>query len=267
NIDFKMSVLELTDPDNIKLQGELEAAKIGELGKLRYNQNKEYARLQEQLFAAVQKWGSQSDIAQSLKEQVRRAEDAIQDSTLKILQAEKAIRDMRGEVADEAIDQIKDYYGKMKDLALDAKDAEIDAAEKAYEAKVDYIDKEIEDATKAHDAKMKLYDEEIERINNIYDAKIRSLDDAESEDTYNEQLEAMNKDKTGLMDKIALLSRNNDPESRKKLAELQKELLDKQKEINDHMTSRQRDLLRQQLEDQKNKQIEEIEQEQETQET
>lgn len=172
-----------------------------------------------------------------MKEELAGAEEAWEDATIAVLQNEKAIRDSRGEVADESIKQLKDYYGNMKDMA-----------NKAYDEQKKLMEEE-------HKSKMEKYDEEVEAINSVYDAKFKQMDKEKSAENYQSELNEKNTKKAELTNKIALLSRDTSLEGKKKLAELQSELADVNKDIADFQKDRQEELFKQQLEEQKQQQI------------
>jgi TP901 family phage tail tape measure protein len=246
NIDFKMSVLELTDPNNVKEKLKLEDAKVQEYRIKQKTFANEKIVLEKKLAEAVKHYGSTSEQAQSIKADLRTITDSYEEATLGILQGEKDIRDIRAEEADKAIAGMKEYYGKAKDLALQAKDDE----------------KKIADD--AHTAQMKIYDDEIAKINEKYDAVFKKMDAVDQAETYQTDLKTKTDDKTTLVNKIALLSRDKSLEGRKKLKDAQDELVAKQKEIDDFMKDHQKELLKQQLQDQKDQQIAIIETKKET---
>src|SRR6185437_6942930 len=131
-----------------------------------------------------------SDQAKKTGEELLKAERALEDATLNALRAEKEIKDVRGRVADEGINKLKDYYKNMQDLSKKAIEAE---------------KKELE---KAHKDKMKYYDEEISKINSVYDEKLKTMDKEKSQAEYQEELDDKNAKKAELLNKISLLSRD-----------------------------------------------------------
>src|SRR5690606_2004789 len=109
------------------------------------------------------------------KEELDASKEALEDITLEVLRAEKNIEDARGKVADRGINQLQDYYKKMKDMSLEA---------------IEFEKRELE---KAHKAKMEMYDEEIERINKVYDERLKAMDAEKEEAEYQAELEEKNK--------------------------------------------------------------------------
>lgn len=240
NIDFQINVLDLTEPNNVEDKMNLMIAKSAELNKeLSYQQGK-MEDMQKRYNEAVRQYGENSDQAKKVMEEYKKAEESYEDSKLAVLQNEKAIRDARGATADESIKQLKDYYGKMKDMA-----------DKAYEEQKKILEKE-------HEEKMDMYDEEVQKINSVYDAKLKTMDAEKEQEDYQAGLDEKNAKKAELVNKIAILSRDNTLEGKKKLAELQSELTDLNKDIAKYQKDRQDELLRKQIEDQKQAQLDAI---------
>jgi nucleoid-associated protein YgaU len=150
-----------------------------------------------------------------------------------VLQNEKEIRDTRGKVADDSISQLKNYYGKLKDMA-----------NQAYEEQKKVLEKE-------HQTRMDNYDAEIDKVNELYDARFKEMDANKAQVQYEEGLAEKNKQKSDLTNKISLLSRDTSLEGKKKLAEYQSQLDALNKEIAQYQADRQDELYRQQLEEQK----------------
>lgn len=282
NTEFRIQVLSFTDPDNKKAllteqttlakQRQEEVAtnqkKSDEALKLYNNEkkkrddnSKKQEKLQKDYDKEVKKNGTKSKKAISikkdldytkaknvdsgariarLKEEYEKTREDNEDSVLALLQAEKDIKDTRLQIAEDAITKLKDFYDKMKSIAVNAIEAEKDAVQKA------------------HDKKMKMYDDEVNGINAIYDARIRAIDKTREEENYTDDLNEKNKRKSELTNKIALLTRNNTAVDRKKASELQEELDALNKDINDTQRTRQDDMLKEQLEAQKQAKIDEI---------
>lgn len=160
--------------------------------------------------------------AENSQNSLDKAEDALQEAITDTLEAEKAIKDARADVADAGIQQLKDYYGTMKDMATSAIDKELDALEKA------------------HTKKLEMYDDEIDKINAIYDAKIKKIDNQVDEEDYEADLAEKTKTVTDLKNRIAILSRDNSLEGKKLLKEAQDSLTDAQADLD--KTQRDRDI-------------------------
>lgn len=250
NLDFRMEVLELTQPDNVKDQLNLQAEKVSEHTKERAEWLKSIVDLEKQ-YNSEMKANPNSDKTKYVKEKLDEARESVKGLTLDILKSEKAIKDTRADVADEGIKQLKDYYGKMKDMATEAIDLEIKALQKA------------------HDKKIELYDDEIEKINDIYDAKLKTIDDEISQETYDEELANKNTERDATQTKIDALSfsaNSGSLEDKKKVAELQKQLQEQNKDIDKFMKDRKRNLLKEELEEQRDMQLEALENKKETEE-
>lgn len=258
-IDFKLEVISLTEEDPAK-QIEL----IAERGREWHRMLREYEStltvLERRLYTATQKYGHDSEVALKIKEEMRQINKAIDDTTVKILGAEKEIRDIRQGIADDMINSIKEQYKKQKDIVI----KEID---EMLKASTDANAKEMKDFEKAHKDKMDLYDKEIKKINEVYDQRIKAIDDQISEDDYQEQLGEYIGRRQELENQIALLSQNDTLDDRKRLADSQKELEDLQKEMDSFIKKRQTDLLKEQLNEQKDNQIKALESERDAVET
>jgi TP901 family phage tail tape measure protein len=246
DIDFKIDVLALTDPENMKEQLNLLAQKSNTQQEERNTLGNKKDSLQSEYDKAVKKHGSSSSQAKKVKEELDAVKEAWEDAQLAVLRTEKEIKDVRGKVADESIKQLKDYYKNMKEMAVSA----IEAEKKALE--------------EAHKQKMSQYDEQTKAINAVYDAQFKKMDKEKSQAEYQEQLDEKNTKKAELLNKISLLSRDNSLEGRKKLEELKKELADAEKDISDFMKQRQETLLKEELEAQKQAQLDAIEAKKET---
>lgn len=241
DIDFSISVAELVDPDNMTKMMNLYIDKANQLKQERKKIEDQQRDLTLKLYEAEDRFGKDSKVANEIRAEIDKVKEAWEDSTLAVLQAEKEIKDTRAKVADGGIDQLKNYYKNMKDMAIDA------------------ISKEQDNLKKAHDEKMKLYDKEIDKINNVYDAKLKQMDKEKDEANYQEELTEKNKKRTELQNKISILSRDNSTSGKKKLADAQKELQELDKEIAKFQQERADEQMRQALEDQKAQQIKEIE--------
>jgi TP901 family phage tail tape measure protein len=241
NIQFELDVLELTDPENIKKELDLLAKRARGYSEQEATIRNMVNHLQKEYDKAVKKYGKSSKEAQKVKQELDNAKESLEDITLQVLRAEKDIEDARGTVADKGISQLKDYYGKMKDMALKA------------------IELEKRELQKAHEEKMKMYDKEIERINNVYDERLKAMDKEKEEAEYQEQLDEKNKKRAELVNKISLLSRDTSVEGRKRVDELRRELEQLDQEIAQFMRERQDKLLREEIENQRKQQIDELE--------
>lgn len=241
DIQFELDVLELIDPENIEKELNLLAQRAREYSKQEATMQNMVNHLQKEYDKAVKKYGKSSKEAQKVKQELDNAKEALEDVTIQMLRAEKDIEDARAKVADKGISQLRDYYGKMKDMALKA------------------IEFEKRELQKAHEAKMKMYDEEIKRINEIYDERLKAMDKEKEEAEYQEQLNEKNEKRAELVNKISLLSRDTSVEGRKRVDELRRELEQLDREIAQFMRERQDKLLREEIENQRKQQIEKLE--------
>jgi len=241
DIDFEIDVAKLVDPDNMTKMMNLYIDKANKLKQERAKLENQQRDLMMKLYEAEDRFGKDSQVAKDIKAEVDKVKEAWEDSTIAVLQAEKEIKDARADVADDGIGQLKDYYGKMKDMAVNA------------------IQKEQDNLKKAHDEKMKLYDKEIDKINKVYDAKFKEMDKEKETEDYQKGLNEKNAKRSELQNKISILSRDNSLEGKKKVEELKKELAEVDKELAEYQKERQRELMKQALEEQKQAQLDEIE--------
>ncbi|UGO50799.1 tail length tape measure protein [Bacillus phage vB_BanS_Sophrita] len=241
DIDFKIEVAELTDPDNITKITNLYIEKAKQFQAERAKLEAQQRDLTLKLYEAQDKFGGDSQVAKDIQAEIDKVKEAWEDSTLDLLKTEQKIKDTRKDVADDGIAKLKNFYKLMKDMAVEA------------------IDKEQDRLKKAHDEKMKLYDKEIDKINSIYDAKLKDMDDKRDEDNYQEELGNKESERAKLQDKIGILSKDTSVGGRKKLAEAQEELRKMDEEINKYKRERQDELLRKALEDQKEQELKEME--------
>ncbi|UUV46192.1 tape measure protein [Bacillus phage vB_BanS-Thrax2] len=241
DIEFSIQVAELTDPDNMQKMINLYIDKANQLKQEKAKLEAQQRDLTLKLYEAEDKFGKDSQVAKDVRAEIDKVKEAWEDSTIAVLQAEKEIKDIRSKVAEDGISKLKNFYGKMKEMAVQA------------------IDKEQDRLKKAHEEKMKLYDKEIEKINNIYDAKFRAMDDKRDEDNYQEGLNEKNTERQKLQDKISILSKDTSVGGRKKLQEAMDELANLDKEIAKFKQERADELLRQALEDQKEEELKQVE--------
>lgn len=246
DIQFKIDVRNIVNPDDMKwlLNDQIDIATLAKQKQATAYNKMNSMNIQEA--NATKKYGYHSEQATAVRAERDSAREAYEEATLAVLNAEKDIDDTRAKIADEGIDRLKDYYNNMKSMATDA--IEVEKAE----------------LQKAHDAKMEMYDEEIEKVNSVYDEKIKAMDAEKNAEEYNEQLAEKNAKKAELVNKIALLSRDNTVEGRKKVADLQSQLTDLNKEISDFQADKRDEELRKQLEAQKQAQLDELNAKKET---
>lgn len=241
NIDFKLQVLEITDSENLAEKMELMADKVREMVMEQENYNNAIKLLEEKLLEASIKYGKDSDIVKEMTNELDGLQDAWKETYLTILKTEKEIKQIRIDISNDIVDELKSNYEKIRD-------SEIKAIETSLKA-----------MQKAHKEKIEMYDEEISKIKELYDEKIQSLDDKANEDDYQEQLTEKNDELAKLQKEQFLLFGDDSLEGRKKLKEKEEEIAKLQKEIDKFILDRQRELLKQQLQDQRDYEIEKVE--------
>ncbi len=249
NLDFKMEVLSLTDGDNVKKQTDLLVNKVVQLVKEEKNLVNLQKELNTQLKYAIKHFGKNSEEAKKIQEALDGVNDSMNSVTLEMLKTEKSIKDIRADVADKSIDMLKKYYREVARMATDA------------------IEKEKKSLQDAHSEKMKLYDEEIDKINSVYDDRIKKMDEEASASEYQEKLDEKSKQKAELLNKIRLLSTDKSIDGKKRLHDAEKELTALEEEMAVMQAQRKDELLRAELESQKQKQIEAVNEKKQLEET
>jgi TP901 family phage tail tape measure protein len=150
-----------------------------------------------------------------------------------IKQSNDALKDFNDNIADNAIELLKDMYEKQKDAIIDAIDEQDDALEKAHEKEMDRID------------------EKLKADQKIIESKIKQLEFDKSEAEYQDSLNTKTQSRQELQDKINRLSLDDSKEGKAQLKDLieQRDAADKEiaKLQDDHSTDAQK----QDLEDQK----------------
>jgi len=240
NTEFKIDVLGLTNPDDKKALLNAQADKATQTQEQQATGRAKVDKLNKEFQKVGNAKGFNSKEALAVKEELLKAKEDLEDFTLAVLQAEKEIKDTRASIADEGIKTLQDYHGKVKDMAIEA------------------IDLEKEALQDAHDTKMDLLGEEEEAINSLYDTKLKGMDEEKDKADYQATLDEKNAKKSELLNKIALLSRDSSLEGRKKVADLETELADINKDITETQADRKDELLRKDLEAQKQAQLDAI---------
>lgn len=246
NIDFALSVNGFKENQNLLDNMRLENEKYGHLLGQEKTIRNQISDLNSAYTNAQKRYGKNSQQATLAYEVMLKAEEELEDSILARLSQEKKISDERKRASEDGVKNIKAYYGTIRDITASA------------------LEVEREELKKNHDLKMGMYDEEIARINSIYDAKIESLDANKEEDKYNEEVSKKNAQRVELMNRMAMVSRDNSLDGKKQLADLQKELGTLNEEILTLQSDRQEKLYRDAIDAQRKQQIEVIESQKET---
>lgn len=150
-----------------------------------------------------------------------------------IKQSNDALKDFNDNIADKAIELLKDMYEKQKDAIIDAIEEQDDALEKAHEKEMDRID------------------EKLKADQKIIDNKIKQLEFDKSESEYLDSLNTKTKSRQELQDKINRLSMDDSKEGKAQLKELIKQRDESDKEIAKLQDDHSIDAQKQDLEDQK----------------
>ena len=149
------------------------------------------------------------------------------DSLNDVYNAEKALADKREEVANTAIDAMKEYYTQQRELSR------------------------------------KAADEQIKDINKVYDAKKRSLSDEISDREYKKNYDELTKQRQQLQSQMNLLLTDTSAEGAVKRNDLKKQIEDLDKQIADLVQNRTDEKRQQNLDDEQQKKLDEIDKQQE----
>ena len=240
-LDFNLQVLELTNPDDLKSQLKFLEQKTKRHQEEQASLANMEKELQKQYNNAVKKYGSNSQQARKVKEELRSVTDAWRSATISVLRTERQIKDVREKVAEDGIRQLRDYYSRMKDMSIRA------------------IEKEQKHLRNAHDERMKMFDEQAKQVNSLYNEKLKQLDKERAQEEFQARLDEENARKADILRRIALASRDTSLEGRRRLSELQKDLTESEKTISNLIRTNQETLLREQLEEQRQAQLKAIE--------
>ncbi|MCK9198572.1 MAG: phage tail tape measure protein, partial [Bacilli bacterium] len=133
-------------------------------------------------------------------------------------------------LANETIQIYKDAYEAQKDAAVDAIDEQIDAEEKRHKQVVDNLD------------------DELDQYNDLIDAKLDFLDTEDDELQYQKNLTKAQEEAQDIQNQIDVLSLDDSPENKIKLAELNKQLAEKDTDIEELQHDHTLDLRKKNLE-------------------
>ncbi|MGG0308458.1 transglycosylase SLT domain-containing protein [Priestia megaterium] len=149
------------------------------------------------------------------------------DSLNDVYNAEKALSDKREEVANNAIDAMKEYYTQQRELSR------------------------------------KAADEQIKDINKVYDAKKRSLSDEINDKQYKKDYDNLTKQRQDLQRQMNLLLTDTSAEGAVKRSDLKKQIEDIDTQISDLIENRTNEKRQQNLDDEQQKKLDEIDKQQE----
>ncbi|MEM4995025.1 transglycosylase SLT domain-containing protein [Priestia sp. SB1] len=149
------------------------------------------------------------------------------DSLNDVYNAEKALSDKREQVANNAIDAMKEYYTQQRELSR------------------------------------KAADEQIKDINKVYDAKKRSLSDEISDKQYKKDYDNLTKQRQDLQRQMNLLLTDTSAEGAVKRSDLKKQIEEIDTQISDLIENRTNEKRQQNLDDEQQKKLDEIDKQQE----
>lgn len=221
-----------------------------EKGTAEYNKELQYqVRLQNQILNQLTKYHStlkQLAGTENLTiEQKRELGNTIKQLESEIADLSNEMRNLNESIADDIINTMKNAYQKQKEFALEA------------------IDKEMEELEKAHDEKQKMYEEDLSNFEEAINRKIQLIEQQAEAEDYNKQLNKLQQEELEIRKRISILSIDDSKEAQAKRIELEEELKDITEQIEELKTNRERDLRKQNLEDQLEQYRKEIEEKQE----
>ncbi|TPF17924.1 transglycosylase SLT domain-containing protein [Priestia megaterium] len=150
------------------------------------------------------------------------------DSLNDVYNAEQALKDKREEVANTAIEAMKEYYTQQREMSR------------------------------------KAADEQIKDINKVYDAKKRSLSDEISDRQYKKDYDNLTKQRQQLQSQMNLLLTDTSAEGAVKRNDLKKQIEELDQQIADLVQNRTDEKRQQNLDDEQQKKLDEIDKQQES---
>jgi len=156
----------------------------------------------------------------------------LQEVTSAELDARKALYDKNKQIIDDTISLIKSAYEKEKDIALEA------------------IDEQMEAEDKRHDKVKENLDDELDQYEDSINQKLKLLDELSSTEDYEDNIKKLNDEKLEIQKQIDLLAMDDSYEAKAKKEELLKELSEIDLEISKTQKDREKELLKDSLNDQ-----------------
>ena len=217
-----------------------------EKGTAEYNKELQYqVRLQNQILNQLTKYHStlkQLVGTENLTiEQKRELGNVIKQLESEIADLSNELRKLNESIADDIINTIKNVYQKQKEFALEA------------------IDKEMEELEKSYEEKAKLYEEDLNNFEEAIRRKIQLIEQQAEEEDYNKQLNKLQQEELKIRKRISILSIDDSKEAQAKRIELEEELKDITEQIEELKINRERDLRKENLEEQLEQYRKEIE--------
>lgn len=160
-----------------------------------------------------------ADNIERIKDELESWNDALVDAQYSVEDLQHSFVEMREEMADKAIDAMKEYYQKQQEL------------------------------------ENKALDKQIENINKVYEAKKRSLSDEISENQYKKEYDKLTKDRQDLQRQYNLTLTDNSLDAKAKRNDLKKQMDDLDQQIADLKENRSNDLRQQSLDDEQQKEL------------
>ena len=177
-----------------------------------------------------------------LPERIKEVTELMEDETNAYWNAKRAVEELNesleetrkkllNDIADKFISVLKNIYEEQRDMALDAIDDEMEAHEKAHEARIKQLNEE-----------MDLFRKNVEE-------KLRLLDRQDAERSYNMEIDEMETERDKIVDNINLLSLDDSHEAKSKRKKLLEQLDKLDKDIAEKRYQRDLELQKQGLND------------------
>ena len=165
--------------------------------------------------------------------------DRLQDFNLSLLDTNsaladvnKSLKDLRESAADNIIDEYKKVIEQQRDLALEA------------------LDQEREAEDKRHEERTKNIDDEQKQFENYINARLKAYDRENASTDYEEELKKKMEERQKIQDRLNTLSLDDSMEAKAKRDDLEKQLTSIDEEIRKYQRDRERELIKQGLQDQ-----------------
>jgi hypothetical protein len=165
-------------------------------------------------------------------EQIELLNEYLRENKLALLDAKKAAQSLMDTFSEDIIRNYKKMLEQRRDIELD------------------YIEEQMRLEDERHEKVMDNLDRELNQFKEIIDARLKALDRANEEEDYQRKLQKLLDERAKVQEKYNTLLKDNSFEAKARRNELQKELDRLDEEIADLQRERERDLLRQSLQDQ-----------------
>jgi hypothetical protein len=196
------------------------------------------------------------DAVKEVEEQTRRYFDLyrqeIPDTVLQFQSAQSQIASINKSI-------IESSFSALKQIEQQLGDAIRQEIESERDSRISGLNSELDIMQRNHEQRLSMIEEERDRYTDMINERISLLDEEANTEDFNTQVNELTQEKLDLQNQINQLSQDNSLESIARRDELTKQVEDKQKSIDELTKNRERDLRKQNLQDQLdtyNKQVE-----------